>query len=112
MNALTCNPEEAARQPRQPRYFPRREDPLRGAVIANAQLKLCLRRLRADALGSHRTAAITRLLDVAQSVDRSLSWLHAASDQSCRPLASRPELDDLGSIAMETQVSCAEAVAQ
>src|SRR5438477_574173 len=74
MNELSCNPKHATRQPRN-RYSPSRDNPLRGAMIANSQLKLCLRRLRADTAGSHRIAAITRLLAVGESVERSLSWL-------------------------------------
>jgi hypothetical protein len=109
VNTLTCNAENATRQPR---YSPRLEDPLLGALIANAQLKLHLRRLRADAAGSHRRTAISRLLDVGESVDRSLSWLRGSPDEPCMPFISGPELDDLVPIAMEAQVSRAEAVAQ
>jgi hypothetical protein len=80
-------------------YCPPGEDPLRGAMIANAQLKLCLRRLRAGAAGSHRTAAITRLLDVGESVDRSLSWLRGSPDDRCRASAVDDELAELGQLA-------------
>jgi hypothetical protein len=95
VNATQNTLENAARQPHQS-YSPQREDPLLGAKTANAQLKLCLRRLRADAAGSHRRTAITRLLDVAESVDRSLSWLNGVPDEPCRASAMDPELAELG----------------
>jgi hypothetical protein len=102
MNA-TITLENVARQPHRPQYSPLLEDPLRGAMIANAQLKLHLRRLRADALGSHRTAAITRLLDVGESVDRSLSFLKGVPDEPCRASTADNGLADLGpQLAMES----------
>jgi hypothetical protein len=104
VNVLSCNSENVARQPHRPQYSPLLEDPLRGAMIANAQLKLHLRRLRADALGSHRREAITRLLDVGESVDRSLSFLKGAPDEPYRASTADHELADLGQhLAMESQ---------
>ena len=112
MNALNMYPRKCHPSTTPVPIFPAAEDPLRGAAIANAQLKLCLRRLRADAAGSHRTAAITRLLDVSESVDRSLSWLQGAPDEPRMSAAADLELGKLGPMAIEAQVLPAEAVAQ
>lgn len=79
MNA-TITSENAARQPHQPRYLRRREDPLHGAMIAAASMKLHLRRLRRDLVGSHRLATVDRLLDANAAVARSLEWLNGKAE--------------------------------
>jgi hypothetical protein len=67
-------------------------------MLANSQLKLCLRRLRADASGSHQVAAITRLLTVGESVERSLSWLTRCGvpDEPYMAAETDHELAELG----------------
>jgi hypothetical protein len=57
------------------RYCPPREDPLKAARIHNFSLRLDLRRARRDLVGSHKIAAVNRLLDVNAAVARSLEWL-------------------------------------
>jgi hypothetical protein len=91
VNALGCKPENVRRQLRP-------HDELRGALVANAQLKLHLRLLRANTAGSHRRAAITRLLAVGEAVDRSLSWLPGSPDEPCRASAADGELAELGQL--------------
>ena len=58
------------------RYCPPREDPLKAAQIHNFSLRLDLRRARRDLVGSHKIAAVNRLLDVNAAVARSLEWLN------------------------------------
>ena len=96
MNATQSTPENAARQPHQS-YSPQREDPLRGAMIANASLKLHLRRLRADLTGPHKVGAVNRLLDVNAAVARSLEWLTGKAG------ATHDEFVGLEQLAMESQ---------
>jgi hypothetical protein len=107
VNELSCNAENATRQPHTPRYSPSRDNPLQGAVLANSQLKLYLRRLRADSSGSHRTSAISRLLDVNEFVDKSLAWLkRCAPDEPHMAPATDHELAELGQhLAMESEAT-------
>jgi hypothetical protein len=97
VNALTCSAENATRQPHQSRYSPRLEDPLRGAMIATASQKLHLRRLRSVLTGPLKTATVTRLLDVNDSVFRALQWLQGrpgsadAALEKLKQLATEPE---------------------
>jgi hypothetical protein len=67
-------------------------------MLANSQLKLYLRRLRADSSGSHRTTAISRLLDVNEFIDRSLAWLNlrGVADEPYMASATDHELAELG----------------
>jgi hypothetical protein len=104
VNAKDSTTDTHDLQPRRPSYCPPREDPLRGAMIANASLKLSLRRLRGDAAGSRRTAAITRLLDSSEAIGRSLDWLRGKDGAT----------DSLEQLGMELQVTpdAVEAVAQ
>jgi hypothetical protein len=52
-----------------------REGPLKSAQLHNFALRLDLRRARGELVGSHKTAAVNRLLDVNAAVSRSLAWL-------------------------------------
>ena len=77
-------------------------------MLANSQLKLCLRRLRADSSGSHRIAAITRLLAVGESVGRSLVWLNrrGVPDEPYMASSTDHELAELGQhLAMESDAT-------
>jgi hypothetical protein len=80
--------------PQRPRYCPPR-DPLREAMLATASQKLHLRRLRGDLTGALKTATVTRLLDVSDSVFRALQWLQG------EPGATNDSLEELGQLAME-----------
>jgi cob(I)alamin adenosyltransferase len=66
---ITCNP---TRLPR--------EDPLKAAQLHNFALRLDLRRARRDLVGSHKIAAVDRLLDVNAAVARSLEWLNGKAE--------------------------------
>lgn len=61
---ITCNPSE----------------PLRVAQLHNLALRLDLRRVRRDLVGSHRVATLDRLLDVNAAVARSLEWLNGKAE--------------------------------
>ena len=87
----TCNPTR-------PRYCPPR-DPLREAILATASQKLHLRRLRGDLTGALKTATVTRLLDVSDSVFRALQWLQG------EPSATNDSLEELEQLAMESQAT-------
>jgi hypothetical protein len=108
VNTFSSNSANAIRQPHQPQYFPLLEDPLRGAMIANASMKLHLRRLRGDLTGAVKTATVTRLLDVSDSVFRALQWLQGG------PGATDDDLEELEQLAMVSRAvpGAAEAVAQ
>jgi hypothetical protein len=104
MDKLEVTTRNDKLQPHPPLYLPRPKDPLRGAVVANAQLRLCLRQLRAGAPGSHRAAAISRLVNTSEAIGRSLDWLRGGPGAA----------DDCLELAMESQAipDAVEAVAQ
>jgi hypothetical protein len=77
------------------RYCPPREDPLKAAQIHNFALRLDLRRARRDLVGSHKQAAVNRLLDVNAAVARSLEWLTGKAG------ATHEEFVGLEQLAME-----------
>ena len=79
------------------RYCPPREDPLKAAQLHNFALRLDLRRARRDLVGSHKIAAVNRLLDVNAAVARSLEWLTGKAG------ATHEEVAGLEQLAMESQ---------
>lgn len=81
---MACNP---TRSPR--------EDLLKAAQLHNFALRLDLRRVRRELVGSHKTAAINRLLDVNAAVSRSLAWLRGGLD----PM---DDLVEFGQLAIES----------
>lgn len=80
MNALTCNAENVARQPRQKLYSPPPQDPLKQAAIANGSLKINLRRFRGSLSGPAKVSALNRLLDASDAIARSLEWLNGKAE--------------------------------
>jgi hypothetical protein len=48
---------------------------LRAAFIHSSQLKLLLRRARAEEAGFHRNQCLARLLQVAEYLEKSVEWL-------------------------------------
>jgi len=76
------NASDSSTSNRNPQTYPSpaREDPLREAVIANASLKLHLRRLRCNLVGAQKIGVINRLLDVNAAVALALEWLSGKAD--------------------------------
>jgi hypothetical protein len=89
--------ENADRQAACPRYCPPGTDPLRDAVVANASLKLHLRRFRRDLVGPRQLATTNRLLDASDAIGRALSWL-GATGAPCATSVADDELAELGQL--------------
>jgi len=87
---VTCNSTRS-------RYCPPREDPLKAAQLHNFALRLDLRRARRDIVGSHRMAAVNRLLDTTDAFGRALEWLRGGSN------ATHGDFAELEQLAMESQ---------
>jgi hypothetical protein len=82
---ITCN---LTRSPR--------EDPLKAAHLHNFALRIDLRRARRELVGSHKMAAVNRLLDVNAAVSRSLAWLRGGPD------ATDDGVEEFGQLAIES----------
>lgn len=95
MNALSCNSEDATRQPHPKLYSPPLRDPLKQAAIANGALRINLRQFRRDTTGPGRVSAINRLLDASDAIGRALDWLR------CRPGATDDSLGELIQLASD-----------
>jgi hypothetical protein len=80
-----------------PRFCPSRQDPLKAAQTHNFALRLDLRRARRDLVGSHKQAAVNRLLHVNAAVSRSLAWLRGGPD------AIDDGLEEFGQLAIESR---------
>ena|SRR5882672_12282001 len=85
---ITCNPTLLRSS---------REDPLKAAQLHNLALRVDLRKARRELVGSHKIAAINRLLDVNAAVSRSLAWLRGG------PEATDDGLEECGQLAIESR---------
>ena len=97
MNEPTVPHATTQCNPTRPRFCSSREDPLKAAKLHNFALRLDLRRARRDLVGSHKIAAVNRLLDVNAAVARSLEWLTGKAG------ATNEEFVGLEQLAMESQ---------